>query len=117
MDKHLKIDYIELPCSDLLITQAFFEQVFNWQFKLWGDEYMDTGDGRLMLGFYRTNLNSQYAKGGALVTFYSKELEHTRQAVIDAGGQIVTDLFEFPGGKRFHFTEPCGNEFAVWSEA
>jgi predicted enzyme related to lactoylglutathione lyase len=66
-------------------------------------------------GFYRAEICSSTANGAALLVFYSKALEETLDKVIKAGGIIVKPIFAFPGGRRFHFTEPSGNEFAVWS--
>ena len=53
--------------------------------------------------------------GGPLVILYSDDLEATLQRVRDAGGRIVEEPFEFPGGRRFHFLDPSGNELAVWA--
>ena len=53
---------------------------------------------------------------GVLVVLYATSLEDTRGKVMAAGGKIVREIFEFPGGKRFHFSDPNGNELAVWSE-
>ena len=54
--------------------------------------------------------------GGALIVLYSNNLEATQAKIEQAGGNIVKPIFPFPGGRRFHFTEPSGNELAVWSE-
>jgi len=67
-------------------------------------------------GFYQADMKSDASQGGALVVFYAKALEETQDKVEAAGGEISTSIFEFPGGRRFHFKEPSGNEFAVWSE-
>ena len=116
MDKQNKIDYLELPSVDISATKEFFGKVFGWKFTMWGEEYMDSSAGGIALGFYHASLQSTYDTGGALVTLYSHDLESTLDNVVAHGGQISKDIFEFPGGRRFHFLEPSGNEFAVWSE-
>jgi len=72
--------------------------------------------GLLGSGFFRASLCSTPATGGALLVFYSADLEATLAKVEAAGGHVVKPVFDFPGGRRFHFTEPSGNEFAVWSD-
>jgi predicted enzyme related to lactoylglutathione lyase len=54
--------------------------------------------------------------GAALIVLYSASLEATQGRVQTAGGTIIRSIFDFPGGRRFHFTEPSGNELAVWSD-
>ncbi len=61
--------------------------------------------------------SSRTENGGALLVFYSSDIESTLGKVVKNGGDIIRPIFEFPGGCRFHFIEPSGNEFAVWSEA
>ena len=108
-----KIDYIELPGKDLVKTKAFFEQVFGWKFTDYGPDYTSFEDGRLAGGFSKER---QVASGGPLIVIYGHDLEGTERKVRDAGGQISRETFSFPGGRRFHFTDPNGNELAVWSE-
>ncbi|WCE31444.1 VOC family protein [Vibrio sp. SCSIO 43137] len=110
------INYIEFPAVDFDSTKAFFTQIFGWMFEDYGEEYMAfTGKG-LMGGFFKAELNSKQEKGGALLVFYSSDLEQTLQEVTDAGAEISREIFSFPGGRRFHFLEPSGNEMAVWSD-
>ncbi len=116
MEKHHKIDYVELASNDLNATKQFYENLFGWTFTMWGEEYMDCSDGGIMIGFYKSNLKSESQLGGALVTFYSKNLEKTLEEVEKLGGKVIKPIFSFPGGRRFQFTEPSGNEFAVWSK-
>lgn len=117
MTKNNKIDYVELASKDMLATKEFFRETFGWEFKAWGDEYMDSHDGGIAIGFYKADLQSSYESGGALVTIFSEDLESIFVSVSDHGGQITKEIFPFPGGRRFHFKEPGGgNEFAVWSE-
>ena len=116
MNSHETINYIELPASNLEATQAFFSNLFGWTFTQYGPDYMDSPDGGIMMGFFKADLKSLPEHGGALVTFYSSALEETLAKVEAAGGTIVKPVFSFPGGRRFQFTEPSGNEFAVWSD-
>ena len=117
MSNDLKIDYIELPASDFDAVQAFYETVFGWQFEDYGDQYRAFSDGKLDGGFYRSEKASSSDQGAALVIFFAEHLEATEQSVIAAGGHIIKPIFEFPGGRRFHFTDPHGNELAVWTKA
>lgn len=116
MNEHEKINYIELPAKDIAATKAFFTQVFGWEFQDYGPEYTAFSDQGIDGGFFRSEACSRQEKGAALVVFYSNDLEATLQKVASAGGVIVKPVFSFPGGRRFHFTEPSGNEFAVWSD-
>lgn len=114
--EHEKINYIELAASDLAITKQFFTEVFQWKFTDYGPEYTAFSNAGLEGGFYKAELKAQAAQGSALVVLYSKALEDTQAKVEAAGGVISTAIFAFPGGRRFHFIEPSGNEFAVWSD-
>lgn len=113
---HEKINYVELPASDFEATRAFFGDVFGWTFKAWGEEYLAFHNAGLDGGFYRSKLQSTTANGAALVVFYSEKLEETQSKIEQAGGKIVLEIFDFPGGRRFHFSDPNGNEFSVWSD-
>ena len=116
MNLHEKINYVELPAKDLPATKAFFQSVFGWSFVDYGPDYTAFSDQGLDGGFFQSDLASSSEKGAALIVFYSDQLEATLAKVEKAGGSIVRPIFSFPGGRRFHFTEPSGNEFAVWSE-
>jgi predicted enzyme related to lactoylglutathione lyase len=116
MDRHEKIDYVEFSVSDMPTTKAFFTTVFGWSFTDYGPDYCDSPDGGIMIGFFKGDLQSAQKTGGALVTFFSNDLEATLSKVKSAGGTIIKPIFDFPGGRRFQFTEPSGNEFAVWSD-
>ena len=116
MNQHEKINYVELPAKDLAATKAFFQSVFGWSFVDYGPEYTAFSDQGLDGGFFQSDLASSSQKGAALIVFYSNQLEATLAKVEKAGGSIVRPIYAFPGGRRFHFTEPSGNEFAVWSE-
>ena len=116
MNQHEKINYVELPAKDLAATKAFFQSVFGWSFVDYGPEYTAFENQGLDGGFFKSGLASSSAKGAALIVLYSNQLEATLAKVERAGGSIVRPIYSFPGGRRFHFTEPSGNEFAVWGE-
>lgn len=116
MSRHEKIDYVEFAAEDMAATKAFFTAVFGWAFTDYGEDYADSPDGGIMTGFFKAPLKSTSATGGALLTFYSADLEATQAKVEAAGGQVIKPIFPFPGGRRFQFLEPSGNECAVWSD-
>ena len=116
MSEHEKIDYVEFPARDLAATKAFFSAVFGWTFVDYGPEYMAFSNAGLSGGFYQSTLHVSTENGSALIVFYSKMLEQTQAKIESAGGSILKPIFSFPGGRRFHFGDPNGNEFAVWSE-
>ena len=116
MNEHEKLNYVELPSCDMAATKAFFEQAFNWSFVDYGPDYTAFSGQGLDGGFFRANLRSRTTDGAALVIFYSKDLEGTLSKIKAFGGSIIKPIFNFPGGRRFHFTEPSCNEFAVWSD-
>jgi len=116
MNAHEKINYIELAAHDLVATKAFFSKAFGWTFEDFGPEYTAFSDEGVDGGFYQAELKSVADQGGALVVFYSANLEETLEKVKSAGGVIVKETFSFPGGRRFQFCEPSGNEFAVWTD-
>ncbi|MEX0922219.1 MAG: VOC family protein [Rhodovibrionaceae bacterium] len=109
-----RIDNIEFAVRDIARARAFYEQAFGWSFTDYGPQYCEFSDGRLTGGL--TTLG-EVAPGGPLVILYAEDLEATRKRVEAAGGRIVKPLFEFPGGRRFHFQDPDGYELAVWSES
>jgi len=117
MNAHEKLNYVELPAADLRATKAFFAEAFGWSFVDYGPDYTAFAGQGLDGGFFKSSLRSTTATGAALLVFYSNDIERTLAKVTTAGGKIVKPVFSFPGGRRFHFTEPSGNEFAVWSEA
>lgn len=116
MNEHEKLNYVEFPARDLRATKAFFEQVFGWSFEDFGPEYCAFSNQGINGGFYLSDLVATTAKGSALLVFYSQELETTLAKIESADGKVSKPIFAFPGGRRFHFTEPSGNEFAVWSD-
>jgi predicted enzyme related to lactoylglutathione lyase len=115
MHNHHAIDYIEFTVRDLAEAKRFYAAAFGWTFNDYGPEYAGIrGNGGEVGGFHQT---SHVRQGGPLVVLYSEDLEASLSAVRSAGGAIVTEPFSFPGGRRFHFTDPSGNELAVWSAA
>ena len=111
-----KIDYLELPAADFDAIQQFYENAFDWQFTDYGPEYRAFTDGKLDGGFYKSDLHSSTENGAALIILYADDLEATHDTVVSSGGKIVKPIFSFPGGRRFHFSDPNGNELAVWSD-
>ncbi|MDB4459311.1 VOC family protein [bacterium] len=116
MNIHEKINYVEFPAKDLAATKSFFETVFNWRFTDYGSEYSAFSGEGLDGGFFRSELSSTTATGSALLVFYSSDLEVTQTKIENAGARVTKLTFVFPGGRRFHFADPNGNEYAVWSD-
>lgn len=116
MNKHETINYLEIPSSDLAKTQTFFEAVFAWEFESYGPEYLAFKSEAIEGGFFKSKLVSRASNGSVLIVFYSAKLEESLDKVVANGGVISESIFSFPGGRRFHFHDPVGNEFAVWSE-
>ena len=117
MAAHEKMNYIEFPARDLPGSKRFFSEAFGWRFTDYGPDYSSFSDQGLDGGFFRSDRVATTEAGSALVVFYSTELKATMDKVREAGGEITQPIFDFPGGRRFHFTDPSGNEFAVWSES
>jgi hypothetical protein len=117
MNQHEKLNYVEFPAKDLVASKAFFSRVFGWQFEDFGADYAAFSKQGLDGGFFRSEFSSRTENGAALLVFYSQDLEQTQSKIEQAGGIIVKPIFAFPGGRRFHFSEPSGNEFAVWTES
>jgi hypothetical protein len=108
-----KIDYVELAAEDLPAQTAFYAQAFGWTFQAYGPDYQAFGEG-LDGGFYKPD--AENPKKPPLVVLYAHDLEAMEARVKAAGGAITAPIFSFPGGRRFHFQDPAGNELAVWSE-
>jgi predicted enzyme related to lactoylglutathione lyase len=114
MSTHNHIDLIEFPAKSpeaLQVTRDFFTHVFGWEYKNWGESYSDTADSGLTSG-----INHDKNQSMPLTVVYSEDLEATKEIIVKNGGKIIVDTYEFPGGRRFHFTEPNGSELAVWSQ-
>tara|TARA_R110002072_G_scaffold141210_1_gene286426 strand:+ start:161 stop:511 length:351 start_codon:yes stop_codon:yes gene_type:complete len=111
-----QINYVEFPARDLSVTKQFFIDAFEWQFEDYGPDYIAFKKQGIEGGFFRAEQASSTDNGAALVVLFAVNLEATQQRVEEAGGKICKAIFEFPGGRRFHFIEPSGNELAVWSD-
>lgn len=115
-ENECRIDYLEFPVSDIKKTKEFYSTVFGWTFEDYGPNYTSFVDGRLAGGFFtEPQVQSQVRSGGPLVVIYTTDLQGMHTKVVAAGGKIVRPEFEFPGGRRFHFTDPSGNELALWT--
>jgi uncharacterized protein len=111
---HHAIDYVEIIVTDIDAAKAFYAAAFGWSLVDYGPDYAGIqGDGKEMGGLRR---DSEVRPGGPLVILYSEDLERSAEAVEAAGGKILEPIYSFPGGRRFHFADPAGNELAVWSE-
>jgi uncharacterized protein len=108
-----RIDYVEFPALNIGATKDFYSSVFGWTFTDYGPDYTSFEDGRLTGGFTTAG---QVATGGVLIVLYARDLEATLALVTAKGCAITKEIFSFPGGRRFHFRDPNGNELAVWSE-
>ena len=116
MKEHEKINYVEFPAKDIEAAKAFFMTAFGWSFVDYGPEYTAFSDEGLDGGFFQSDLSVSAEAGSALIVFYSENLEQTQAKIENAGGSIIKPIFAFPGGRRFHFGDPNGNEYAVWSD-
>ena len=108
-----QIDNIEFNVADIARSKAFYGKAFGWTFTDYAPVYTEFTDGRLTGGF---TTGGPIRFGGPLVILYADDLAKAQKRVEDAGGKITNPVFEFPGGRRFHFTDPDGYELAVWSE-
>ena len=109
------IDYLEVSVPDVAAAKTFFGEAFGWTFTDYGPDYSSfaSADAGLDGGFARADVAG---KGPFLPVLYAADLEATQARIESAGGTIVKPIFSFPGGRRFHFADPSGNEWAVWSE-
>lgn len=110
-----QIDYIEIPAPDLAATKTFYGQAFGWQFTDYGPDYVGFKDGRGEREAGGFNPERKVVRGGPLIVLYANDLASLEKKVTAAGGEILS-RHEFPGGKRFHFHDPNGNELAIWSD-
>ncbi len=111
-----RINYVEFPSNDFDACEAFYSKTFGWTFTDYGPEYRSFNDGQLNGGFSKSELRSTTDNGAALVILYATDLEATRERVAATGGKICREIFSFPGGRRFQFLDPHGNELGVWSD-
>ena len=111
--KNNNINYLEFKANDLQKIKKFYQQSFGWNFKDYGSNYVAFSESGLEGGFEQTDEN---IVNGVLVVLYYQDLEYIKSKIVKAGGKISKDVFSFPGGRRFHFIDPTGNELAVWSD-
>lgn len=109
-----KIDYIELPGTDLPATKGFYQQAFGWTFIDYGPQYAAFDNAGVDGGF---NADPADRAAAPLVVLFATDLEAMLAKVTGAGGEVTRPIFTFPGGRRFHFADPSGNELAVFSES
>jgi predicted enzyme related to lactoylglutathione lyase len=111
---HHAIDYVELAVTDMARSKRFYEAAFDWKFNDYGPDYAGIQKQGGEAGGLR--LEPEVRPGGPLVIVYSQDLDASLARVREAGGRITQEPFAFPGGRRFHFEDPSGNELAVWAE-
>ena len=121
MSIHHTIDYVELPVADLAAARDFYGTAFGWQFTAYGDGYAGirttAEDGSDEAGGLTLAESSAITRGGPFVLLYTADLDATLDAVTRAGDTVVEGPYAFPGGRRFHFLDPSGNELGAWSES
>ncbi|MBD1558705.1 VOC family protein [Vibrio sp. S9_S30] len=114
--EHHSINYIEFAANNLEETKRFFEQAFQWEFTDYGEAYTAFTAKGLMGGFFQSDVVSATKEGAPLLVLFSRDLERSFEAVKSQGAEITRSIFTFPGGRRFQFKEPSGNELAVWGD-
>lgn len=107
-----RLDYLEFDSADLSGSRAFFAEAFGWTFTEYGPDYVGIDNAGLDGGLSRAGQNPN----PPLAILYADDIDAAEAAVRRAGGEITREQFDFPGGRRFHFREPGGNELAVWSK-
>ena len=110
------INYIEFAADDLTKVKTFYAQAFEWVFTDYGPDYTAFEKSGICGGFYKADKCADADTGSALVVLYSNQIEACQARVESLGATIKTPIFEFPGGRRFHFLDPCNNELAVWTD-
>src|SRR5690554_3764524 len=105
--KNNHINYIEFKAKDLEAIQSFYSGVFGWSFTDYGPTYTAFTESGLEGGFEQSD---EEVVNGALVVLYHQDLKEVIQKITESGGTLSKDIFAFPGGKRFHFLDPAGNE-------
>ena len=116
MKEHEKINYVEFPAKNIESAKSFFAEVFGWSFTDYGPEYTAFSNEGIDGGFFQSDMSASTDNGSVLIVFYSNNLEKTQAKIVTAGGSTIKPIFSFPGGRRFHFTDPNGNEYAIWSD-
>ena len=114
--KENHIDYVEFPAKSadaLASVKRFYKEVFRWSFQDWGHHYSDTKDSGIASGF---SADASHRPSVPLVVLFAADLEAAKERVIKAGGTISKDIVSFPGGRRFQYIDPAGNQLGVWSD-
>jgi predicted enzyme related to lactoylglutathione lyase len=113
---HHHMDYIELSHFDLNKAKNFYAQAFGWVFNDYGPTYagIQAPNSNLEVGGFQGA--SDPVQNAPLIILYSENLEKSKTKILEAGGKVTQDVYSFPGGRRFHFQDPSGNELAVWSQ-
>jgi len=106
------VDYVEFVAPDFTPIKDFYAKAFGWAFTDYGPDYVAFDDGRLAGGFSK----GEPVSGSTLVILYADDLEASEKSVRNAGGNVTVEIFSFPGGRRFQFKDPAGNDLAVWSD-
>lgn len=107
-----RLNYVELPVTDLSSSRAFFEAAFGWTLKPFGSTYAATMTGLTDIGLQG---DAAARPAAPLPVIEVDDLEAALNAVEQAGGIVTRPIFSFPRGARFHFREPSGIEFAAWT--
>ena len=108
--KNIPINYIEFKAHDLEAIKTFYNQCFGWKFTDYGPTYIAFHESSMQGGFEKTD---EPIVNGVLVILYHENLEIIQDKIIEAGGKIIKPIFEFPGGKRFHFMDSSENKLAI----
>lgn len=116
MSDHHSINYIEIPTTDLPRVKTFFAAVFAWRFTDYGPEYASIDNAAVDGGFYVSDRVAKVENASVLVVLYSEDLAASSAKIIEHGGVIIKPIFNFPGGSRFHFSDPNGGEYALWKK-
>ncbi|GAA3580394.1 VOC family protein [Snuella lapsa] len=111
--KNNKINYVEFKATNLETIKTFYSQAFGWDFTDYGPDYVAFSNSGLEGGFERTKGE---IVNGALMVLYHEDLDAIKAKILEVKGRLSKDIFSFPGGRRFHFLDPSGNELAVWSD-
>jgi predicted enzyme related to lactoylglutathione lyase len=114
MSQHHRIDFIELPVVDLAAAKTFYGGAFGWTFVDFGPDYADFKGAGVRGGLRKVDVRAP--RGGALIVLGSDDLALSEAAITKAGASVL-ERHEFPGGRRFHFLDPSGNELAIWAKA
>ncbi len=111
--KNNHINYVEFKARNLEEIKEFYTKAFDWNFTEYGPDYLAFSESGLEGGFEKSGYE---IINGALVILYHENLEAAKDRIIESKGKISKDIFSFPGGRRFHFIDPAGNELGVWSD-